>query len=86
MRKMVFSALIDLLIAAFERGGPEVLLSVMQKELDLPALFIKGEPVKKKFEVTHCIWPDCKKPLKDATTGYCSYHDAVMESAAKGGK
>jgi hypothetical protein len=43
LRKMVFSALIDLLISAFEKGGPEVLLSVMQKELDLPALFIKGD-------------------------------------------
>lgn len=41
LRKMVFTALIDLLIAAFERGGPAVLLSVMEKELDLPALFIK---------------------------------------------
>lgn len=41
MRKMVFCALIDMLIAAFERGGSAVLLSVMQKELDLPALFIK---------------------------------------------
>ena len=42
-RKMVFTALIDLLIKAFEKGGPEVLLSVMQKELDLPALFTKKE-------------------------------------------
>jgi hypothetical protein len=43
MRKMVFVALIDLLIAALERGGPAVLMSVMEKELDLPALFIKKE-------------------------------------------
>jgi hypothetical protein len=43
LRKMVFHALIDLLIAAFEKGGPEVLLSVMQKELDLPALFVKAK-------------------------------------------
>jgi hypothetical protein len=40
-RKMLFNALIDLLIAAFERGGAEVLMSVIQRELDLPALFIK---------------------------------------------
>lgn len=43
MRRMVFSALIDLLIEAFKRGGPGVLVSIMQKELDLPALFIPKE-------------------------------------------
>jgi hypothetical protein len=41
LRRRVFLALIDLLIAAFERGGAEVLLSIIQKELDLPGLFLK---------------------------------------------
>ena len=43
MRKMVFAALVDLLIAAFERGGPEVLISVIHRELDLPGLFVRKE-------------------------------------------
>ncbi len=41
LRKLVFITLIDLLIAAFERGGPDVLMSVLQKELDLPGLLVK---------------------------------------------
>jgi hypothetical protein len=43
MKKRVFSALIDLLIKAFERGGAGVLVSVLEKELDLPGLFVRKE-------------------------------------------
>ena len=45
LKTKVFSALVDLLIAAFERGGAQVLVSVIEKELDLPSLFIKKENV-----------------------------------------
>lgn len=44
-RGRIFGVLIDMLIVAFERGGAGVLLSVLERELDLPGVLVrkKGE-------------------------------------------